>query len=122
MDYKINQNVINDYENYLVKNGFHLEDILNDIKSIKNIEILDNLATSHLNKLENLNLEYKLYDCHYEEFIVSMGKFALAINTCSPLEISSTDKELFIIDFLKLHNRFESLSQQNIMKDAYVWK
>ena len=93
-----------------------------NIKSIYDIKIYYNEALVELDKLEELDKEYKLYDKHYEEFRLSMGKFALGLSKSFKLKINDKDKSELTNRFIELNGKFEVLFKKNIIKDVYVWK
>ena len=58
----------------------------------------------------------------YDDFRVSMGKFAIGLSKFHKLKISDKEKLRLTKVFLDLNESFEDLMQRNIIKDAYIWK
>ena len=92
------------------------------IKSIDDIKIYEEECKLNLNKLETLSKDHKLYEKDYDDFRVSMGKFAIGLSKFHKLKISDKEKLRLTKVFLDLNESFEDLMQRNIIKDAYIWK
>ena len=58
----------------------------------------------------------------YDDFRVSMGKFAIGLSKFHKLKISDKEKLRLTKAFLDFNESFEDLMQRNIIKDAYIWK
>ena len=86
------------------------------IKSIDDIKIYEEECKLNLNKLETLSKDHKLYEKDYDDFRVSMGKFAIGLSKFHK------EKLRLIKVFLEFNESFEDLMQRNIIKDAYIWK
>ena len=114
--------IINEYKNYLIKNIEFSTEINRNIKSIYDIKKYYKEALEELDNLEELDKEYKLYDKHYEDFRLSMGKFALGLSKSFKLKLNDKDKSELTNKFIELNNKFEVLFKKNIIKDVYVWK
>lgn len=108
---KYQQQIINEYENYL-------NDEKEEYIKIDNLKAYEKEVQLEFKKLKRLDEKHKLYDKNYESFRLSMARLALGINK---LEESNSEKVKFAKIFIKLNDEFEELMQRNIMKDAYVW-
>ena len=119
------QFTINIYFNSSLKNAWSKvlagETITKEI-NLDDIKKYYKETLEELNKLEELDKEYKLYDKHYEEFRISMGKFALGLSKSFKLKLNDKDKSELTNKFIELNNKFEVLFKKNIIKDVYVWK
>ena len=121
----MNQNdkiLINDYRNYLIMLKVNTNKVNMSIKSIDDIKIYEEECKLNLNKLETLSKDHKLYEKDYDDFRVSMGKFAIGLSKFRKLKISDKEKLRLTKVFLDLNESFEDLMQRNIIKDAYIWK
>ena len=86
------------------------------------IKLCIDLCKLNLNKLETLSKDHKLYEKDYDDFRVSMGKFAIGLSKFHKLKISDKEKLRLTKVFLEFNESFEDLMQRNIIKDAYIWK
>lgn len=113
--------IISYYKNYLMKK---IDSHMDKMKVISNENIInyEKDAKNKFKTLEDLSSKYKLYDENYNEFMISMGKFALGIEQLDEFKIDNKSKDRIINQFLNLHYLFEELEQINIMKDVYIWK
>ena len=121
----MNQNdkiLINDYRNYLIMLKVNTTKVNMSIKSIDDIKIYEEECKLNLNKLETLSKDHKLYEKDYDDFRVSMGKFAIGLSKFHKLKISDKEKLRLTKVFLEFNESFEDLMQRNIIKDAYIWK
>lgn len=113
--------IISYYKNYLMKKiDIHMDKM--KIISNENIINYEKDAKNKFKTLKDLSSKYKLYDENYNEFMISMGKFALGIEQLDEFKIDHKSKDRIIKQFLNLHDLFEELEQINIMKDVYIWK
>lgn len=120
---KVNyKKIINEYENYLLKLKLDISKISRSVQIINDLNSYKNDTKSKLEKLERLSIDHKLYDKNYEEFRISMGKFAVGLNKLDDLHKNNKEIQNIVDIFLNFNDRFEELEQRNIMKDAYVWK
>lgn len=117
----MNQNIIKEYENYIIKMKYNTEKIYNEIKSLEDIKMYQKCAKNELEKLEKLSIEYKLYDSNYEDFMIAMGEYAIGLIKVGEFMLNN-DKINEVDTFIKIHTEFEDLQCRNIMKDAYLWK
>ena len=113
------KNLINEYRNYLIMLKVNTTKV---IKSIDDIKIYEEECKLNLNKLETLSKDHKLYEKDYDDFRVSMGKFAIGLSKFHKLKISDKEKLRLTKVFLEFNESFEDLMQRNIIKDAYIWK
>lgn len=105
------ENIIENYKSYKKQNNI---DFYYDENKIK--EYI-NSAKKELQKLKELTKKYKLYDDNYESFVEKMCILSEVGD-----KIESTDlKKKFANEFLDMHNSFEKIEQENILKDVYVW-
>ena len=113
--------IISYYKNYLMKK---IDSHMDKMKVISNENIInyEKDAKNKFKTLEDLSSKYKLYDENYNEFMISMGKFALGIEQLDEFKIDNKSKDRIINQFLNLHDLFEELEHINIMKDVYIWK
>ena len=116
------KNLINEYRNYLIMLKVNTTKVNMSIKSIDDIKIYEEECKLNLNKLETLSKDHKLYEKDYDDFRVSMGKFAIGLSKFHKLKISDKEKLRLTKVFLDLNESFEDLMQRNIIKDAYIWK
>ena len=120
----MNQNdkiLINDYRNYLIMLKVNTTKVNMSIKSIDDIKIYEEECKLNLNKLETLSKDHKLYEKDYDDFRVSMGKFAIGLSKFHKLKLSEKEKENLSNTFIDLSEKFEELMQKNIIKDIYIW-
>ena len=110
--------LINDYRNYLIMLKVNTTKVNMSIKSIDDIKIYEEECKLNLNKLETLSKDHKLYEKDYDDFRVSMGKFAIGLSKFHKLKISDKEKLRLTKVFLDLNESFEDLMQRNIIKDA----
>ncbi|CED93750.1 Hypothetical protein CRIB_999 [Romboutsia ilealis] len=121
----MNQNdkiIINEYRNNLIMLKVNTTKVNMSIKSIDDIKIYEEECKLNLNKLETLSKDHKLYEKDYDDFRVSMGKFAIGLRKFHKLKISDKEKLRLTKVFLDFNESFEDLMQRNIIKDAYIWK
>lgn len=113
--------IISHYKSYLMKK---IDSHMDKMKIISNENIInyEKDAKNKFKILEDLSSKYKLYDENYNEFMISMGNFALVIEHLDEFKIDNKSKDRIINQFLNLHDLFEELEQINIMKDVYIWK
>ena len=116
------KNLINEYRNYLIMLKVNTTKVNMSIKSIDDIKIYEEECKLNLNKLETLSKDHKLYEKDYDDFRVSMGKFAIGLSKFHKLKISDKEKLRLTKVFLEFNESFEDLMQRNIIKDAYIWK
>ena len=90
--------------------------------SDRNIKKLEENTKKELELLKYLSQKYKLYDENYNNFMLSMGNLALAIESINEINMDFNYKKSIIKEFENMHSDFEELEQINIMKDIYVWK
>lgn len=114
--------IINYYKNYLIKKNKNIDEIVKDLEIKKSISNYEFNVNKELNKLERLSKEYKLYDSDYNQYMICMGKFAVALERIFELNIDEKYNKDFKQSFISIHQRFEELEQANIMKDVYIWK
>ena len=117
-----NRTLINEYKNYLIRSNINTTNINMGIKDIYDIKVYEKEAKDNLEKIERLSKEYKLYDKDYEEFRISMGKFAIGLSKTHKLKLNAKEKVNLTLAFLEFNDSFEELMRKNIVKDAYVWK
>ena len=118
---KVNS-LIDYYKDYIKKKDISTNKIYKNINNKETINKYYVKVTSELNKLEDLSKTFKLYDSDYNDFMIAMGKFALAIEKLLDLNFDKICEEDMLNSFVNIHERFEDLEQINIMKDVYVWK
>lgn len=115
------QEIISYYRDYLGNRiGKNIDKI--HVGSIKDIKKYEDEVKYEFKILEKLSNKYKLYDENYNEFMISMGKFALCLDKLDESKIDYKNKEDIRKVFLNIHYLFEELEQRNIVKDVYVWK
>ena len=122
---EMNQNdkiIINEYRNNLIMLKVNTTKVNMSIKSIDDIKIYEEECKLNLNKLETLSKDHKLYEKDYDDFRVSMGKFAIGLSKFHKLKLSDKEKLRLTKVFLDFNESFEDLMQRNIIKDAYIWK
>ena len=112
------KNLINEYRNYLIMLKVNTTKVNMSIKSIDDIKIYEEECKLNLNKLETLSKDHKLYEKDYDDFRVSMGKFAIGLSKFHKLKISDKEKLRLTKVFLEFNESFEDLMQRNIIKDA----
>ena len=86
------KNLINEYRNYLIMLKVNTTKVNMSIKSIDDIKIYEEECKLNLNKLETLSKDHKLYEKDYDDFRVSMGKFAIGLSKFHKLKISDKEK------------------------------
>ena len=118
---KVNS-LIDYYKDYIKKKDISINKIYKNINNEETINKYYIKVTSELNKLEDLSKTFKLYDSDYNDYMIAMGKFALAIEELLELDFDKMCEEDMLNSFVDIHERFEDLEQINIMKDVYVWK
>lgn len=118
---KVNS-LIDYYKDYIKKKDININKIYKNINNEETINKYYIKVTSELNKLEDLSKTFKLYDSDYNDYMIAMGKFALAIEKLLELNFDKMCEEDMLNSFVDIHERFEDLEQINIMKDVYVWK
>lgn len=118
---KVNS-LIDYYKDYIKKKDISINKIYKNINNEETINKYYIKVTSELNKLEDLSKTFKLYDSDYNDYMIAMGKFALAIEKLLELNFDKMCEEDMLNSFVDIHERFEDLEQINIMKDVYVWK
>ena len=118
---KVNS-LIDYYKDYIKKKDISINKIYKNINNEETINKYYIKVTSELNKLEDLSKTFKLYDSDYNDYMIAMGKFALAIEELLELDFDKMCEEDILNSFVDIHERFEDLEQINIMKDVYVWK
>ena len=118
---KVNS-LIDYYKDYIKKKHISINNIYKNINNEETINKYYIKVTSELNKLEDLSKTFKLYDSDYNDYMIAMGKFALAIEELLELDFDKMCEEDILNSFVDIHERFEDLEQINIMKDVYVWK
>lgn len=118
---KVNS-LIDYYKDYIKKKDISTNKIYKNINNKETINKYYVKVASELNKLEDLSKTFKLYDSDYNDYMIAMGKFALAIEELLELDFDKMCEEDILNSFVDIHERFEDLEQINIMKDVYVWK
>ena len=118
---KVNS-LIDYYKDYIKKKDININKIYKNINNEETINKYYIKVASELNKLEDLSKTFKLYDSDYNDYMIAMGKFALAIEKLLELNFDKMCEEDMLNSFVDIHERFEDLEQINIMKDVYVWK
>ena len=118
---KVNS-LIDYYKDYIKKKHIIINNIYKNINNKETINKYYVKVASELNKLEDLSKTFKLYDSDYNDYMIAMGKFALAIEKLLDLNFDKMCEEDMLNSFVNIHERFEDLEQINIMKDVYVWK
>lgn len=118
---KVNS-LIDYYKDYIKKKHISINNIYKNINNEETINKYYIKVASELNKLEDLSKTFKLYDSDYNDYMIAMGKFALAIEELLELDFDKMCEEDILNSFVDIHERFEDLEQINIMKDVYVWK
>lgn len=113
--------LINEYRDYLVMLNIKTTEVNMSIKAIEDINRYKEECINNLNDLEKLNKEIKLYEKDYDNFRISMGKFAIGISKFHKLKLTHKEKETLNKEFLQLSEDFEELMQKNLIKDAYIW-
>lgn len=113
--------LINEYRDYLVMLNIKTTEVNMSIKTIEDINRYKEECISNLNDLEKLNKEIKLYEKDYDNFRISMGKFAMGLSKFHKLKLSEKEKENLNNIFIELSEKFEELMQKNIIKDVYIW-
>ena len=71
--------LINEYRDYLVMLNIKTTEVNMSIKTIEDINRYKEECIGNLNDLEKLNKEIKLYEKDYDNFRISMGKFAIGL-------------------------------------------
>jgi len=120
MNQKI-KTLINEYRNYLIMLNINTTQVNMGIKNIDDINIYKEECRLNLKDLEDLSKEKKLYEKDYDDFRISMGKFAIGISKFHKLKLTHNEKEILNKEFLQLSEEFEELMQRNLLKDAYIW-
>jgi hypothetical protein len=123
-NYYMNQKrkaLINEYRDYLVMLNIKTTEVNMSIKTIEDINRYKEECINNLNDLEKLNKEIKLYEKDYDNFRISMGKFAMGLSKFHKLKLSEKEKENLNNIFIELSEKFEELMQKNIIKDVYIW-
>jgi len=120
MNQKI-KTLINEYRNYLIMLNINTTQVNMSIKNIDDINIYKEECRLNLKDLEDLSKEKKLYEKDYDDFRISMGKFAIGISKFHKLKLTHNEKEILNKEFLQLSEEFEELMQRNLLKDAYIW-
>ena len=113
--------LINEYRDYLVMLNIKTTEVNMSIKTIDDINRYKEECIGNLNDLEKLNKEIKLYEKDYDNFRISMGKFAIGLSKFYKLKLSEKEKENLNNTFIELSEKFEELMQKNIIKDVYIW-
>lgn len=113
--------LINEYRNYLIILNIKTTEVNMSIKSIDDINIYKEESINNLDNLQTLSQETKLYEKDYDEFRISMGKFAIGISKFHKLNLTNEEKEDLNNTFIQLAENFEELMQRNIVKDIYIW-
>ena len=116
------KNLINEYRNYLIILKVNTTKVNMSIKNTDDIKLYEEESKINLNKLEILSKDHKLYEKDYDDFRISMGKFAIGLSKFHKLKISDKEKLRLTKVFLDFNESFEDLMQRNIIKDAYIWK
>ncbi len=116
-----NKALINEYRNYLIMLKINTTEINMSIKSIDDINIYKEECRVNLNNLQSLSKEKKLYEKDYDDFRISMGKFAIGLSKFHKLNLSNKEKVTLNKTFLQFNEEFEDLMQKNLIKDAYIW-
>ena len=116
-----NKALINEYRNYLIMLKINTTEVNMGIKSIDDINICKEECRVNLNNLQILSKEKKLYEKDYDDFRISMGKFAIGLSKFHKLKLTHREKETLNKEFLQLSEDFEELMQRNLLKDAYIW-
>ena len=116
-----NKALINEYRNYLIMLKINTTEINMSIKSIDDINIYKEECRVNLNNLKVLSKEKKLYEKDYDDFRISMGKFAIGLSKFHKLNLSNKEKLILNKIFLQFNEEFEELMQKNLIKDAYIW-
>ncbi len=120
MNQKI-KTLINEYRNYLIMLNINTTQVNMCIKTIDDINIYKEECRVNLNNLKVLSKEKKLYEKDYDDFRISMGKFAIGLSKFHKLKLTYKEKENLNKEFLQLSEDFEELMQRNLLKDAYIW-
>lgn len=117
----ININIKNSYEGKARKIGLNIQKCYSEIKSIEEINQIVSSCKGSLDLIKKLNIDYKLSDYDYRNFIISMGKFSLAIDKCEKLNISHDKENEYLNLLIEYHEEFREIEDLNCMKDIEDW-
>lgn len=116
------KNLINEYRNYLIMLKVNTTKVNMSIKSIDDIKIYEEECKLNLNKLETLSKDHKLYEKDYDDFRVSMGKFAIGLSKFHKLKISDKEKLRLTKVFLEFNESFEEISNSTFLSISKLLK